>query len=110
MYRFWGYLWGAPPVKEETPIVKFVIGKDELLNVKLRPVSKERKIRKIKKPALARNMPCSISNFHLLKLNRNQMKEILNVKLKHIDVPDRKTSWDTPHPVLRELLTKVPVC
>ena len=98
---FTNYFWGTPA--EEHSVEPFTITTDMLKKVILRPVEKK----KIRKPALARNMPSN--NFNLLKINKEQLQEILNVKLKHIEVPERRATWENTHPVLKEIRDKIPL-
>lgn len=98
-----------PPVApelSETPSnipneIVFLVSTKELLSVKLKPV-------KNVIPAPARNMPC-INKFELHKLNQAQLKEILNVKLKHVKQREKTKKYEPRHPVLKELLERRPV-
>jgi hypothetical protein len=81
----------APPIQELSPL--------------------EKEIKEFKfKTALGRNMP-KIKNedFEIIKISDVYIKDILSVKLKHIEVPPRKNNWKPRHPVLCEILSTVPI-
>lgn len=102
----------APPYfKENNDNFDFVflISKNDLTNVKLKPVSNRKKINadellKVKlKPVKKekRKKP-----FNLNSLTKDQLKKILNVKLKKVKVSRKPVVFEPSHPVLRELLNK----
>lgn len=96
------------PVKQNIIIPKrqTLISLNDLKKVRLNPVSRVI-------PGPARNMPV-MNTFSLGMLNKAQLKEILSVQLRHIEHPDKKKKEDIvyapKHPVLRELLEKIPKC
>jgi hypothetical protein len=77
-----------------------LISEKDLLNVKLKPI--ENVI-----PAPARNMP-NLDKFTLHMLSKAQLDDILAVKLKKTEVNLKKDFYEPQHPVLRELLCKIP--
>jgi len=93
---------GSPGTNEEnteatsTPV--YLVSRDELLAVKLKPI-------KDVIPAPARNMP-HMNKFQLHMLNQAQLRAILNVKLKHIERKVQPKVYQPRHPVLKELLQR----
>ena len=88
-------------LKTPTKTQKMLISKEDLKKVKLKSVSNII-------PGPARNMPL-MDKFHLGMLNKAQLKEILNVKLRHVEQEEKQHIVYPPkHPVLRELLNKIP--
>jgi hypothetical protein len=77
---------------------KYLISKDDLIKVNLKPV-----IDVIPNPS--RNMP-PMDKFNLRDLNKAQMNMILNVKLKPAIVNQKPVYYAPKHPVLRELVEK----
>lgn len=100
----------APPLPSSIvpkhPKRQTLISLSDLKKVKLNPVSRVI-------PGPARNMPV-MNTFSLGMLNKAQLKEILSVQLRHVEHPDNKKKEDIvyapKHPVLRELLEKIPKC
>jgi len=72
----------------------------DLINVKLNPV-------KDIIPAPARNMP-PLDKFTLNVLNQAQLRQILSVKLKPVKHVKKNDCYEPHHPVLKELLQKIP--
>ena len=69
----------------------------------------ENEIKQFKfKPALGRNKPKidKDNEYNMIRLTDLLFKELLNVKLKHVDIPDRNNKWEFRHPVLKELAAK----
>lgn len=92
----------APPLtpslkSKETDIV-YLVSSDDLLSVKLKPVSNVI-------PAPARNMP-NIDKFQLHMLNQAQLSSILSVKLKPVNRCTKPRVYPPRHPVLQELLLR----
>jgi len=85
------------PIPERTISL---ISAQDLISVKLKPVSNII-------PSPARNMP-PIDKFHLGMLNQAQLKEILSIKLLPTKPMEKKKYYEPKHPVLKELLEKVP--
>ena len=77
---------------------KYLISKDDLVKVNLKPVSDII-------PNPSRNMPL-MDKVNLRDLNKAQLNMILNVKLKPAIVNQKPTYYEPKHPVLRELLQK----
>lgn len=77
---------------------KYLISKDDLIKVNLKPV-----IDVIPNPS--RNMP-PMDKFNLKDLNKAQMNMILNVKLKPTKVNEKPKYYAPKHPVLQELVEK----
>lgn len=95
----------APPLlfkpvttsKQKNTDITCLISVNDLLNVKLKPVKNI--------PYPARNIP-AMDKFQLHMLNQDQLKEILNVKLR--PTPSQTTRiYEHRHPVLREMLGRV---
>lgn len=84
-----------------------VIKPEDLKSVNLKSLNSKLYPSKLLTPALARNAP--EHSFHLLQLTDKQLDEILNIKLRPIKVAKRKKTWESRHPVLRELCQKIPV-
>jgi len=80
---------------------------EDLKSVVLRKHTTPISEKKLKRPALARNSPTN--SFHLLRLTKNQLKEILGTKLRPTKTNEKLKEWKSRHPVLRELQEKVPV-
>ena len=92
----------APPIPKHNKSKKeiFLISPSELLSVNLKPL-------KDIIPSAARNCP-SLNKFVLAELNKAQLKQILNVKLrpsKHL-MNKKKRYYIPRHPVLKELLER----
>lgn len=91
--------------KQNNDDIVCLISPKDLINIKLKPT-------KNIIPSPARNMP-PVDKFYLANLNKAQLKEILNVKLKPIPTKDKfynkVTKYEPKHPVLRELLQKQPI-
>ena len=51
-------------------------------------------------------MPHLFDKIDLRNLNKAQLTQILNVKLKHVPLEEQKREYQPRHPVLRELLDK----
>jgi len=77
---------------------KYLISKDDLIKVNLKPVTDII-------PNPSRNMP-PMDKVNLADLNKAQLNMILNVKLKPTQVNEKPTYYEPKHPVLRELLNK----
>ena len=76
-----------------------LISVEDLLSVKLKMLNNTI-------PSPARNMP-NIDKFILQQLNKAQLNDILNVKLKKTKIDRIKPLYYEPvHPVLKELLQK----
>ena len=77
-----------------------LISEKDLLNVQLKPLNVI--------PAPARNMP-NLDKITLREMNKAYTDDILNIKLKKAVINPKKTYYEPRHPVLRELLTKIPI-
>ena len=77
-----------------------LISPSDLIKVKLNPP-------KDIIPAPARNMP-PLDKFTLNVLNQAQLQEIMSVKLKKTKYIEKVTYYEPRHPVLKELLKKIP--
>ena len=80
-------------------INKHLVTLDDLKSVNLQPV-------KDIIPNPSRNMPPLFDKVDLRNLNKAQLTQILNVKLKHVTLDEQKKKYESRHPVLRELLEK----
>jgi hypothetical protein len=102
LYSYFSYLVGWNENKEQTnikePIKKFLITPEDLKNVKL-------EFNKDVVPSPARNMPL-INTFELLSLNKAQLQEILNIKLKPVEKKIKQIYYPPRHPVIREMHQK----
>ena len=78
---------------------KYLITINELNSVNLNPV-------KDVIPGPSRNMPSSFDKVNLQNLNKAQLQQILNVKLKPIIVKEKILFYEPRHPVLYELTKK----
>ena len=87
-----------PEISFETARINLITEKD-LLNAKLKPINVI--------PSPARNMP-NLDKFTLHMLSKAQLDDILAVKLKKTEVNLKKDFYEPQHPVLRELLCKIP--
>jgi len=96
------YSWIYPePPKIKYPEISFsrsLISETDLLKVNLKPANVI--------PSPARNMP-NVDKFTLQALSKAQIEDILAVKLKKTTINPKKT-YEPRHPVLQELLMKIP--
>ena len=83
----------------EFSINRTLISENDLLNVHLKPFNVI--------PAPARNMP-NMDKFTLLVLSKAQLNDILAVKLKKTNINPKEIHYEPRHPVLKELLMKIP--
>ena len=65
------------------------------------------KLKSMSYPGPARNMPTNMSKFTLLDMTKDQLNQILAVKLRKIPVIQKKIVFPPRHVVLQELLIKV---
>lgn len=86
-------------VDDEIYIIKHLVSLNDLKSVHLTPV-------KDIIPNPSRNMPPLFDKIDLRNLNKAQLTQILNVKLKHVPLEEQKREYKPRHPVLRELLDK----
>jgi hypothetical protein len=96
------YFYGTDnSVKSENIIKenKYLITIEDLKKVNLTPV--ENII-----PGPSRNMPPKYDKINLQNLNKAQLKEILNVKLKPAKIRDTILFFEPRHPVINELYHK----
>ena len=98
MYSVICYLLGYKDEQFKKNIKDCIITPSDLQKVVLKPP-------KIK-PAFARNMPKN--SFYLIKLNKEQLHDIIHNKLKPTPKTDKK-KYIHRHPVLRELLEKTQI-
>ena len=89
----------STPKKERPKEEKTLITMEDLLKIKLKPISDSI-------PGPARNMPV-MSKFQLNILTKGHLQAILSVKLRKITVSPRQKVFINRHPVLRELQQKV---
>lgn len=75
---------------------KFLISVEDLAKVNLTPIDNVI-------PAPARNMPPRYDKVNLQALNKAQLKEILNVKLKPTKIRETILFFEPRHPVINEL-------
>ena len=76
------------------------------------PITLEEELKNFKfKPALGRSKPKieTDEDYEQIRLADLYIKDILKVKLKHIEVPPRVNYWEHRHPVLQELTQKFAV-
>jgi len=95
------YSWIYPePPKIKYPEIstRSLISETDLLKVNLKPANVI--------PSPARNMP-NVDKFTLQALSKAQIQDILAVKLKKTTINPKKT-YEPRHPVLQELLMKIP--
>lgn len=78
---------------------KFLISVEDLAKVNLTPVDNVI-------PAPARNMPPKYDKINLQALNKAQLQEILNVKLKPTKKKETILFFEPRHPVINELYHK----
>lgn len=89
---WWNY--NQETIKSDKP--SLLISSSDLLAVKL------------KTPSKIRDRPVQgMSNFRLNDLNNEQLKQILNVKLKSTKNKEIEKTYEQRHPVLKELLEKI---
>ena len=88
--------WWVTPKDNATKVTTSLITADDLLSVKLKPVSNVMRFP-------TRNIP---TNFKLHQLDKEQLQSILSVKLKPTKPHSVKNVYEQRHPVLRELLEK----
>lgn len=93
------YSWLYPEKILEQNNIHLISEKD-LLNAQLKPVNVI--------PAPARNMP-NLDKITLKEMNKAYTNDILNIKLKKTLVNPKKIYYEPRHPVLKELLTKIPI-
>jgi hypothetical protein len=97
------YIYGTDnEVKENktnNEIKKFLISVEDLAKVNLTPVDNVI-------PAPARNMPPKYDKINLQALNKAQLQEILNVKLKPTKRKETILFFEPRHPVINELYHK----
>lgn len=101
------YLLGYKTINKNENKKKPFINPSDLQAVVLKKNNLPINNKKYKKPAFARNAPNN--SFHLLRLTNNQLKEILEVKLKPIKKSNNNKKWESRHPVLKELQKTVPI-
>jgi hypothetical protein len=83
----------------EKPQKKFLITKEDLIGVNLHPVNGVI-------PGPSRNMPEKFDKIDLRNLNKAQLDQILNVKLKPTPPIIKKEYFEPKHPVIKELYYK----
>ena len=62
------------------------------------------KLRKCIQPAIARNLP---RHYTLKQIPKQELSEILNIKLRKTEPIKRQTDYGPRHPVLRQLLETI---
>lgn len=77
---------------------KFLISAEDLEKVDLKPLGEII-------PAPSRNMP-PLSRVNLQSLNKAQLNTILNVQLKPTPPRETNKTYESRHPVLRELISR----
>ena len=114
MTTFYNYLngWWYPSVKKNIPeapltifpqikalstLSTFTVNDLKLQKNNLKPIY----------PGPARNMPNNICKFTLLDMTKDQLNQILAVKLRKIPIIQRTSVFPPRHIVLQELLVKV---
>lgn len=99
IYEYVTSYWNTPhPLPPSDK--KYLITIDDLKSVNLQPVSNI-------VPAPSRNMPPMYDKVDLSNLNKAQLYEILNVKLKPVDIIHETKTYEPRHPVLKELINKI---
>jgi len=95
------YLYGTENKEniEKPNEKKFLISVEDLAKVNLTPVDNVI-------PAPSRNMPPKYDKINLQALNKAQLQEILNVKLKPTKIRDTILFFEPRHPVINELYQK----
>ena len=112
LFNYIGSWWVTPQEQNEVKAYNVIsksfpnerqlplITPTDLINVKLNPV-------KDIVPSPARNMP-PLDKFTLNVLNQAQLRQILSVKLKPTKHIEKINCYEPRHPVLKELLQKIP--
>jgi hypothetical protein len=80
---------------------KYLISKDDLIKVNLKPVTDII-------PGPSRNMPL-MDKINLRMLNKAQLDVILNVKLRKTEPKVKQKIYEPRHPVLKELKSRVQI-
>ncbi len=109
------YVYGIDPKNENTEVIstlenegfekieiqikKQLISINELKSVNLIPVDNI-------VPGPSRNAPPKFTKVDLKNLNKAQLNQILNVKLKPVPIIERQTFFPPRHPVIFELYNK----
>lgn len=97
IYEYVSSFWNNPqPISEQ----KYLITIEDLKSVNLQPVNNII-------PAPSRNMPPMYDKVDLRNLNKAQLYEILNVKLKPVNIISEVKIYEPRHPVLKELINKI---
>lgn len=72
-----------------------------------KPSTLELELKAVKlRPALGRNKPKMDDDYDMIRLTELYIRDILSVKLKHVEVPPRAKEWRPRHPVLQEFMSK----
>jgi len=98
IYEYVASYWNTTP--SLTDDKKYLVTIDDLKSVNLQPVNNI-------VPSPSRNMPPMYDKVDLSNLNKAQLYEILNVKLKPVDIIHKTTIYEPRHPVLKELINKI---
>lgn len=97
IYEYVSSFWNTTqPISEQ----KYLVTIEDLKSVNLHPVNNI-------VPAPSRNMPPMYDKVDLRNLNKAQLYEILNVKLKPVNMISEVKKYEPRHPVLRELINKI---
>ena len=95
------YVYGVDDSNKKPSTIenKCLITPDDLKSVNLNPP-------KDIIPSPTRNMPPTFTTVDLRNLNKAQLNQILNVKLKPIPIKEKINFYEHRHPVLKELYNK----